>query len=99
MSSFTTRVELHNASESDYESLHQSMEGEGFSRFIQSSEGKWYHLPPAEYNRDAAMTIEAVRESAKRAAATTGRSCSVLVSEATGRAWSGLREVAASVVR
>ena len=32
MPSFTTRVELHGATERDYETLHAAMQAEGFSR-------------------------------------------------------------------
>lgn len=51
MASFTVRVELHNATEGDYEELHAAMENEGFIRPIQGSDGKVYRLPTAEYNR------------------------------------------------
>lgn len=91
---FTTRVELHAAAKQDYHTLHQAMEREGFSRVIQGSNGQWYELPEAEYNREANMPITDVRESAGRAASTTGRNYSVLVSEATSRAWIGLPVVA-----
>ena len=37
MASFTTRVELHKAYESDYEVLHAAMGREGFTRTINSS--------------------------------------------------------------
>ena len=90
MSSFTTRVELHYANDNDYDQLHQAMEREGFSRLIQGGDGRWYQLPTAEYNRETELAIETVRESAARAAASTGRNHSVLVSQATSRAWIGL---------
>jgi hypothetical protein len=44
MALFTTRVELHNASYSDYETLHAAMERRGFSRRITSDSGKTYRL-------------------------------------------------------
>lgn len=99
MALFTTRVELHNASYSDYETLHAAMERRGFSRQITSDSGKTYHLPTAEYNRDGALTRQQVLDSAKAAATETGKKFAVLVSEADGRTWVGLQEVSASVWR
>lgn len=83
MADFMTRVELHGATYQDYETLHRSMEAEGFSRLIRGSDGTVYHLPTAEYVRSVAATIDQVRESARRAATTTGKSHAVLVTEFT----------------
>ncbi len=74
MASFTTRVELHDGTYQDYETLHAAMEREGFSRLIRSDSGQWYHLPTAEYDRSGNLTREQVIESAKRAASTTRKS-------------------------
>lgn len=90
MASFTTRVELHGASSEDYDNLHAAMAQEGFSRFIRSGEGHWYQLPTAEYDRVAEMTAGQVSESAKRAANSTGKKSSVLVSQSSIRAWEDL---------
>lgn len=90
MARFTTRVELHGASYSDYEQLHGAMEREGFSRAIRSDQGSWYHLPTAEYDREGPLTTEQVLDSAKRAAATTGKKFGVLVTEGFRRTWFGL---------
>jgi hypothetical protein len=95
MAIFTTRVELHNASYSDYETLHAAMERRGFSRQITSDSGKTYNLPTAEYNREGALTRQQVLDSAKAASAETGKRFAVLVTEAEGRIWVGLQEVAA----
>lgn len=96
MAKFTTRVELHDAVYADYEQLHSAMTAEKFTRIITSSDGKSYHLPTAEYNKEGAYTRDEVYESAKRAAAKTGKSYAVLVTEATGRRWVGLKEVKTS---
>jgi hypothetical protein len=48
MATFTTRVLLHNSD--DYETLHEEMEDEEFTRTIMNSDEKEYHLPEAEYN-------------------------------------------------
>jgi hypothetical protein len=90
MASFTTRVELHNASSKDYDTLHAAMERAGFSRVIQSDDGHWYHLPTAEYDRSGSFTRGQVLKSAQDAAAITGKSFWVIVTESAGRTWSNL---------
>lgn len=90
---FTTRVELHQANYEDYSRLHREMELEGFGRTITSDDGRMYHLPTAEYNMEANLTYEQVRDKASRAAAKTRRTYAVLVTEGRIRAWSGLQEV------
>ena len=102
MSTFTTRVQLNgDPSEAEYESLHKEMHRRGFSRFIQSTDGKWYRLPHAEYNRNAEATCEQVRTDASAAAkaAAPTRGHKVLVSVASQRCWIGLEEVTAEVAR
>jgi hypothetical protein len=90
MARFTVRVELHDAQRDVYEVLHTAMESEGFSRFITDGQGIRYHMPWAEYNRDADITSDAVLESAKRAANRTGKKYEVLVTESAGRTWQNL---------
>jgi hypothetical protein len=90
MSSFTTRVELHSATYSDYETLHSAMQAEGFSRVIRADNGTIYHLPTAEYDRSGELTNNQVLQSAQRAAAKTGRTYAVLVTNANSRTWTGL---------
>jgi hypothetical protein len=91
--SYTTRVELHNASYSDYLDLHVAMASEGFSRLITSDDGVTYHLPTAEYNHSGGIDRSAALAKAKRAAATTGKKAAVLVTESMGRSWEGLEPV------
>jgi len=93
MATFMTRVELHAADEDDYEALHAAMEQEGFDRTITSGDGVTYHLPTAEYYRSAQLTQQQVLDSAKRAAATTGKSYAVVVTESNGVTWTGLTKV------
>jgi len=94
MPGFTTRVELHAASYSDYETLHAAMARRGFSRHITSDEGITYQLPTAEYDRSRELTAQQVLDTAKAAAAETGKSFEVLVTEARRRTWYGLVQVA-----
>ncbi len=99
MSIFTTRVELHKAATpEDYKTLHTEMENAGFSRTIRlEGESVSYHLPTAEYNYSnskSKLETEAVLELAKKAAAKTGRTFSVLVTKADGRRyWHNLEPV------
>lgn len=90
MAKFTTRVELHNAGEDDYITLHSAMAREGFSRYIESKDGKTYHLPTAEYNLEDDCTRGDVLARAKRAAASTRLGYEVLVTESAGRTWHDL---------
>jgi len=88
MARFTTRVELHSASESDYQTLHKEMEKEGFVRTISDSNGVKYQLPTAEYNKDGNFSLEQVFISAEKASKVTGKSYDILVTESAGRRWS-----------
>ena len=93
MPAFTTRVELHAATYSDYETLHAAMARRGFSRLITSDDGATYQLPTAEYNRAGDLTAQQVLEAAKAAASETGKSFAVLVTESSRRMWYGLAQV------
>ena len=68
MPKFTTRVELHDATEDDYAELHAAMETEGFSRLIEDNKGNVCHLPWAEYNSVGEETRDQVLAAAKRGA-------------------------------
>jgi hypothetical protein len=90
MSQFTVRIELHEAQWADYDTLHATMERQGFSRLITGNDGRTFQLPWAEYNGTANLTSSEIRDIAQDVANTTGKKNSVLVTEAKGRAWSGL---------
>jgi hypothetical protein len=90
MAQFTTRVELHFASEAHYEVLHREMARRGFSRTIRADTGETYHLPTAEYDCTADEPRPAVLAAAQAAAVQTGKSASILVTQSAGRTWSGL---------
>lgn len=93
MASFTTRVILHDADDDDYLLLHEKMDEEGFSTIIVSDDGTVYELPPAEYNYEGEITRSDVLAKAKAAAAATKRKSGILVTEAKGRSWTGLKQV------
>lgn len=94
MASFTVRVELHKADEDDYKNLHAEMEQRGFVRWIKGSEGTKFRLPTAEYNLPrSSLTRAAVRKQAENAANAVKPNPTpwILVTEAEGRNWSGLK--------
>jgi hypothetical protein len=91
MPGFTTRVELHAASYSDYETLHAAMARRGFSRQITADSGRTYQLPTAEYDNAGNFTPQQVLDSAKAAAAETGKNFAVLVTQSQSRIWIGLQ--------
>ncbi len=91
MASFTTRVELHDATWDDYVRLHSAMKVQGFSRTIKSDDGKTYELPPAEYNYEGVAAQAEVLAKAKAAAGSVKPSFAVFVTEAARRIWVGLK--------
>lgn len=88
MANFTVRVELHHSD--DYDTLHEEMEAEGFSRTIRDGKGSAYHLPTAEYVIGGNLTRAGVLAKAKRAAGKTKKKFSILVTESKARTWVGL---------
>lgn len=93
MSSFTTRVELHDANEANYQQLQEYMEEEGFANIIATRGGDAFKLPPAEYNFVGNVNRIRVLEKAKSAASRTGKKHAVFVTESAGRIWDGLGKV------
>lgn len=90
MARFVTRVELHGASEADYNVLHKAMEDEGFQRTIKSGDGTVYQLPTAQYYSDSDKERNSVLEAAKRAATKTNKKFGVIVTESQVSTWYGL---------
>jgi hypothetical protein len=94
MASFTVRVELHDADDNDYASLHVAMAEQGFVRWIQGGNGSRCRLPTAEYNMaDTAMDRSGVLKRSKAAANSVKPEPPpwILVTESVGRTWSGLK--------
>jgi len=92
MATFLARVELHNAKESDYETLHLQMAKRGFHRTIRGDDGVNYSLPPAEYYGTGSVSVVAAREAAKAAANATGKASGVIVVDWTSASWDGLEK-------
>ena len=90
MTSFTTRIELHDATWNDYEKLHAEMVAQGFVNTIRADDGVTYELPPAEYNFDGDLTRSDVLDRAKTAAGRTNRKYAAIVTQSNGRTWCGL---------
>ena len=86
MPNFTTRVELYgDPSWGDYEKLHTAMKAEGFKQTISfEGDSTVWQLPHAEYNRSTDLDTAAVKDSAKRAAATAWKDFAILVTKADG---------------
>ncbi len=96
MAKFITRVELHKADSDDYETLHEEMQNEGFTRTIQDGSSKiWYHLPDAVYRYDNSLIDDTntVLQKAIRAANKTNKENSVLVTKSDGSEWYNLEKV------
>jgi len=49
MSRYIVRIQLNHAKSADYTSLHAAMAEINFFRYIQGSQGNWYHLTTAMY--------------------------------------------------
>jgi hypothetical protein len=91
MASFTIRVELHNASRGDYETLYRHLAEYNITDTLVCESGTRHKLPTAEYNYEGAATYWQVLETIKWCAAKTARPYSILVTEASNRAWHGLQ--------
>ncbi len=87
MASYLARVELHQATYDDYETLHEAMKRRGFSRIIVSNDGKRYRLPTGTYSvENTNATLEQAYNAAQAAAAETGKSFwSIIVDWTTAR--------------
>ncbi len=94
MPKYTVRVELHGVphDSATYAILHRAMQRRGFSRTIETGDGRTYQLPTEEYNYEGNEDGEEVRAAAKEAARETGKAFAVLVTQSLLRWWSGLKE-------
>jgi hypothetical protein len=93
MATFMIRVELHSATYPDYVQLAKALAAQNVIDTIKGDNGLWYKLPPAEYQCIANLTPEAVRQIVATAAATTGKTYAIVVTQSAGMSWSGLEAV------
>ncbi len=90
---FITRIELHNAKSSDYDTLHSAMSKQGYTQTIVSGEGQVCKLPTAEYCLVGNYLLQDALNQAQYAANLVGKECSIIVSETNKVMWSGLAKV------
>ncbi|HEY3837182.1 MAG TPA: hypothetical protein VGL72_11455 [Bryobacteraceae bacterium] len=93
MSIYSTRVELHGASRSDYGPLHKAMKLAGFSQTVTSDDGTVYELPEAEYVMFGSFTSEAVCAAAETATKGVWSSYSIFTNDGTRWASRALKVV------
>ncbi len=96
MNRATVRIELHYATENDYETLHQKMRQKGFSRIITTNEKVSYILPRGEYNYVGNKNQEEIFSLAQDAANATKRANAILVTMSVSRRWDGLQKASTS---
>ncbi|MFY2642508.1 hypothetical protein ACOTDF_13215 [Achromobacter insuavis] len=92
MSSFTIRIELHNANTEKHAELDKIMESNGFQRNIVSDLGTTYSLPTGEYNFIGNEDRSTLLKKIKAAAAPLKINYSVLITESKGRTWFNLSQ-------
>jgi len=95
MSSFTIRVELHDANWQHYVDMARDLATKGITDVIVADNGTSYKMAPAEYNYVGNASADDVLEAAKASAAKTGKRYAVFVTEATRRTWVGLEPIQA----
>lgn len=94
MAKFTTRVELHNAEDHDYDDLHAVMETKGFKRTVKGKSGATYHLPDATYRSSSFTdTVSDVANKAREAVKAVGKNGGIVVVQEADMYVSGLHEV------
>ena len=84
MSQFITRIELHAASERDYEILRMKMLAIGFASSIKADNGLEYQLPTAEFIIEGNYSLTQVYDLAERATRGTRRQNVILVVHSKG---------------
>jgi hypothetical protein len=63
MADYLVRVELFDASNADYERLHEKMKNIGFNRYVHFNDGTAHHLPTGSYIGDKSGPSESIRDS------------------------------------
>lgn len=82
MANYVARIELHNASYDDYETLHSAASRRGFSRTIASDNGGTYRLPTGTYVASGTnATLQQAYDAACAAARETRKAFWVVVAD------------------
>ncbi|MCC3701836.1 type V toxin-antitoxin system endoribonuclease antitoxin GhoS [Rouxiella badensis] len=91
-STFTVRVQLHEADWAQYEKLHAKMEESGYARQVTAESGTTYFLPDGEFSiRSSRQEGEIADEVITIANGVKDNACAV-VTKSAGRAIRGLRK-------
>jgi hypothetical protein len=81
MAYFVARVELHGATKSDYDRLHELMKARSFARWIAGPDGVKRALPIGSYFSDAHASRPAAVSDVKAASTAVGKSYEFIVTE------------------
>lgn len=87
---YLTRVELHSATEQQYNRLHAAMARQRFYRTIDGDNGQMFHLPWGTYFSFGDVTAPEVRSFARWAVSESGAQGEILVAMAPFICWEGL---------
>jgi hypothetical protein len=88
---FMTRVELHDATPADYETLNDAMAAQGFQRSIVGDDGQSFVLPTGNFLGQTKGTAAEVMNIAGFAASMTNKGFSLLATEFERTSWRGLK--------
>lgn len=93
MADYVIRVVLHEeASPEDYEALRTQLAARGVVDHVQTTDGKWCRLPPAEYVYKGPENVTQVRDAIYTLASKIKRS-TVFVTISGGSAFLGLEQI------
>ena len=92
------RPGLRCSEEADFLQLSMAMEAEGFSHLITGSSRTSFQLPPGQYFIAGEHTRADVLAKARRCAATTGRHCSIVITQGEAFLWCGLKKARPEVI-
>jgi hypothetical protein len=92
MSLFIIRIELHDAADADYQSLHKAMETFVFKRTITRWDEE-YQLPAAMYSIIADESLDQIFENARVAALITKKQFTIMVTRDGESRFQGLKKL------
>jgi hypothetical protein len=87
MATFIARVELHAATDDDYEVLHAQMKKRGYTRTIVGDNKVTYQLPTGTYELGSNVSLEDALKRAVEAAKATGKTSAIIVAEYSAALW------------
>jgi len=95
MAYFMPRIELHDATRTDYLRLHEAMQAQGFSGEVKGKDGKMLQLSTGQYRFESkTLSVYQVLGEAISAAKTIGKKFAAVTTQGSS-AWFGLEEAAA----